>query len=232
VTAVRWTVLVPVKRLATAKTRLSPAVAAPGAPARSELALALARDTVRAALAARAVSRVVAVTNDPVAQAALLSLGAEVVADLPEAGLDRALAHAADVARERDAGGGVAALSGDLPALRPAELERALAAAGAWSRSVVPDEAGSGTVLLTAGPGAALRPAYGDGSQARHRARGAEVLALDDVAGLRRDVDTPADLAGAAALGLGPATAALLRRLVLPAPADPRAAPPEKSIAP
>ncbi|MDP9408525.1 MAG: 2-phospho-L-lactate guanylyltransferase, partial [Actinomycetota bacterium] len=72
----------------------------------------------------------------------------------------------------------------------------------------------TGTVLLTAGPGVALEPTYGEGSLARHVALGAARLELD-TPGLRRDVDTPADLAEAVGLGLGPATLALLPRLRL-----------------
>ena len=213
----RWTVVVPVKRLATAKTRLAPAVGVPGAPSRAELALALAADAAAAALACPAVARLLVVSSDPVAAPALAALGADVVPDGPEAGLDRALAHAAGAARDRDPGCGVAALAADLPALTPAALGRALDAAAAHRRAVVPDAAGLGTVLLTAGPGTALAPAYGEGSLARHAALGAVVLDLDGLAALRRDVDTPADLAAAARLGVGAATAVLLPRLALPA---------------
>lgn len=225
----RWTVLVPVKRLAAAKTRLAPALPAAAAalphgaspaaatpvPTRADLALALATDAVAAALACDRVTRVLVITSDPVAGPALAARGADVVADRPEAGLDEALRHAADVARSDDAGCGLAALSADLPALTPAALAGALTAASGRARAVVPDAAGDGTVLLTAGPGTALAPAYGAGSLGRHVALGAVRLDLA-APGLRRDVDTPADLAEAAALGVGPATAALLPRLVLP----------------
>jgi 2-phospho-L-lactate guanylyltransferase len=209
----RWTVLVPVKRLPLAKTRLAPAVpAAPGAPTRAELALALATDAVTAALACDRVARVLVITSDPVAGPALAARGADVVPDLPEAGLDEALRHAAERARADDPGCGVAALSADLPALTPAGLGAALDAAAGYARAVVADAAGGGTVLLTAGPGAALAPSYGAGSFARHVALGA--VPLDPAArGLRLDVDTPVDLAEAARIGLGPATAALLPRL-------------------
>ena len=50
--SVRWSVVVPVKRLASAKTRLRDPVGRPGR-AHAELALALALDTVAAARAAR-----------------------------------------------------------------------------------------------------------------------------------------------------------------------------------
>ena len=101
----------------------------------------------------------------------------------------------------------MALLSADLPALRPAELTAALAAAAAHARSFVPDAAGGGTTLLAAAPGVPADPRYGAGSAAAHRASGAVPL-TGDWPSLRRDVDTAADLLAAAALGLGPATRA------------------------
>ena len=69
------------------------------------------------------------------------------------------------------------------------------------------DVAGSGTTLLAAAPGVPPAPRYGPGSAATHRDSGAVAL-TGDWPSLRRDVDTPTDLAAAAALGLGPATRA------------------------
>src|ERR1700728_1380942 len=74
-----WTVLLPVKVLARAKSRL----AVLAGERRRELALALASDTVTAVLACPAVARVVVVTSDPVAGPLLAALGAIVVADEP-----------------------------------------------------------------------------------------------------------------------------------------------------
>ena len=76
------------------------------------------------------------------------------------------------------------------------------------------DAAGTGTVLLTASPGLDLAPSFGPDSQRAHLASGAVDLTSllgDQVAGLRRDVDTVDDLAAASLLGVGPATGALLR---------------------
>ena len=80
------------------------------------------------------------------------------------------------------------------------------------------DAAGDGTTLYTAAPGVAFRPAFGLASRARHAAGGAAELDLTQVPGLRRDVDTPADLRGAAVLGLGPHTAPLAAELLRCAP--------------
>jgi 2-phospho-L-lactate guanylyltransferase len=168
----------------------------------------MALDAVTAALAAPPVARLVVVTDDPAVAAAVRALGAAAVPDTPAAGLNAALRHGA-AHLDRSAAAPVAALAADLPALRPAELAAALAAAGrTGGAGFVPDAAGTGTVLLAAATGAALRPRFGPGSAAAHRAAGVAELAGDWPA-LRRDVDTPADLAAAAALGLGRHTAAL-----------------------
>ncbi|BAJ30926.1 hypothetical protein KSE_51470 [Kitasatospora setae KM-6054] len=204
-----WSVVVPVKPLAEAKSRL----AALGA-LRPRLALAFARDTVAAALACPAVGRVLVVTRDARAAAALRALGADVLADEP-GGLNPALAHGAASALRRHPRSPVATLSADLPALRPAELARVLAAVPPHGRAFLPDAPGTGTVLLAGADGGPLRPAFGPGSRAAHLAGGATELRLPRVPSVRRDVDTPADLAAARLLGLGPATAALLRSPML-----------------
>ena len=211
---VRWSVLLPVKVLAQAKSRLAELAG----PRRGELALALACDTVTAVLGCEAAARAVVITDDLVAAGALRGLGALVIPDEPRAGLNAALRHGAAFAAARWPGCGTAALSADLPALRPAELARALTGAAAWPTAFVADAAGDGTSLYTAAPGAAFRPAFGLASRARHAAGGAAELEPGDIPGLRRDVDTPADLRDAAALGLGPRTAPLAAELLRCAP--------------
>lgn len=203
-----WSVVVPVKRLALAKTRLAELAG----PRRPELALAMAADTVTAALECPSVAVVVTVTDDPQAADTLRRLGAGCVADVPDQGLNAALTYAARIAQADRPDSAIAALSADLPAMRADELERALLAAAAHPRALVADASGDGTTLLTAQAGTALAPAYGEGSAARHRATGAVALRLH-APGLRRDVDRPADLWAAAALGVGPHTAAVLAGL-------------------
>jgi len=212
--ALAWSVLMPVKVLADAKSRL----AALAGERRGELALALACDTVTAVLACAEVARVIVITDDQVAAAALAGLGALVVPDEPRDGLNAALRHGAAYASARWPGSGTAALSADLAALRAGEIGRALRAASAWPAAFVADAAGDGTTLFTAKPGTPFRPAFGAGSRARHAAGGAVELDLGAVPGLRRDVDTPADLRGAAELGLGPRSAPLAAELLRCAP--------------
>jgi 2-phospho-L-lactate/phosphoenolpyruvate guanylyltransferase len=209
-----WAVVVPVKLLARAKSRIAPLAG----PRRPELALAMAFDTVSAVVAAPGVGQVIVVTDDPVAAGELSAAGAAIVPDEPRDGLNAALVYGAASADRRWPASGTAALSADLPALRPAELARALQAAARWPNAFVADAAGDGTTLYTAAPGAAFRPAFGLASRARHAAAGAIELGLTDVPGLRRDVDTPDDLRGAAELGLGPRTAPLATELLRCAP--------------
>jgi 2-phospho-L-lactate guanylyltransferase len=207
--AIIWCLVVPVKRLHRAKTRLARMASA----YREDLALAFARDTVAAALACPRVAGVLAVTDDRRATPVLAGLGALVVPDEPDAGLNPALAHGARVARDRWPDAGLGALSADLPALRPGELAAALDEAARYPAAFVADAAGSGTTLLTATPGTALRPAFGEASRARHRAGGAHELDLGGIPALRRDVDTEDDLREALRLGVGPGTSAVVAAL-------------------
>jgi 2-phospho-L-lactate guanylyltransferase len=203
-----WTAVIPVKSLSAAKSRLRGAVA----DARhEELALAMVRDTVTAVRACAAIGDVLVVTDDRAATAAVTALGARPVPDRPASGLNAAMTFGADVVA--GLGRRRAVLTGDLPALRPAELGEALAAAGA-GRSFVADAAGTGTVLLTAGPGTALEPRFGAGSAAAHAASLARPL-TGEWPGLRQDVDTAGDLRTVLALGAGAHTCGLLRDLGL-----------------
>jgi 2-phospho-L-lactate guanylyltransferase len=112
-----------------------------------------------------------------------------------------------------DCGGGVAGLSGDLPALRPGDLAAALRCAGRFRRSYVIDAQGTGTTVYSARHRADFAPRFGPDSASSHQR---DAVALDlDVPSLRRDVDTIEDLWMAIRLGVGPRTAAL--RPLLPA---------------
>lgn len=201
----RWSLVVPLKPLHLAKSRLAGSL---GDTRRPELALAFAQDTVRAALACQVVRDVTVVTDDSDAAAELAALGARVVPDVPAEGLNPALAHGAAAVRAVFPGTPVAGLNADLPALRPAELARVLTAADAFPRAFLADAAGIGTTLLAAAPDSELNPAFGGPSRARHLSSGAREILLAGVDSVRRDVDTGEDLLVAAVLGLGPHTAA------------------------
>jgi 2-phospho-L-lactate guanylyltransferase len=190
---VQWTVIIPVKALPNAKSRL--AAASPDDAVHARLVTAMRRDTARAARNAATVARVLIVADrsgDPTA---------DLVQTLP--GLNEGLSEAASFAAQRWPADGIAALVGDLPALRSQELAAALADAADHPRAFVADAAETGTTLLTARPGVPLRPAFGRSSAARH-ARHA--VPLPGAPGLRTDVDTVEDLSQAELLGFGLST--------------------------
>jgi 2-phospho-L-lactate guanylyltransferase len=205
-TPLTWSVVIPVKVLAIAKSRLAGLDDAD----RRALALAMAADTVAAAVACPLVGAVVVVSDDPAVTAEVAPLGAVAVADTPGAGLNRALTAGAQHAAERWPGHGLAALLADLPALSARELTVALtAAAGAPAQGFVADAAGSGTTLYTARPGVPFLPQFGSHSRSLHRRAGATEINPPGIAGLKQDVDTLADLSAAAAIRLGRRTTAL-----------------------
>jgi 2-phospho-L-lactate guanylyltransferase len=201
-----WSVVIPAKRLAVAKTRLRPLTDALGT-AHDELVLALLADTVAAAAACPAVTELLVVTDDPAAADVVRQLGARIVPDVPDRGLNPALEYGA----RRASGDAVAALSSDLPALRPDELTAALGAAAGSARAFVADAQGTGTTLLTA-VDTELLPRFGPRSAEAHLVGGATALS-GTWPGLVRDVDTESDLRAALALGAGPRTTALADRL-------------------
>ena len=205
---VGWVLVVPLKRLDQAKSRLGP----PYEDRRRDLALAFALDTAAAALATPSVTGVLVVTDEPVAARMLTGLGAWIVADEPRAGLNPALGHGARLAAARHPGCGTGALSADLPALRPGELEVALVRAigSGTQRCFVRDVSGTGTTLALARPGVTLEPQFGADSAAAHNRAGHGDVTGEDVPSVRLDVDTAADLEAARRLGVGPRTAAVL----------------------
>jgi 2-phospho-L-lactate guanylyltransferase len=202
-----WTVLIPVKQTTIAKSRLTGF----DATLRRRFAVAFAQDTVTAAVACPEVRRVVVVTDDPIGTL-LRELGADVIPDAPNAGLNAALRYAADQVRRDDPGAPVAALSSDLPAVRAADLTAALTrtSAGRW---FVPDAEGEGTTMLGAARGQEWSPHFGPRSRAAHRALGMVELDIPELERLRRDVDTAADLSDAYRRGVGAWTTEVLAGL-------------------
>ncbi|HVE63194.1 MAG TPA: 2-phospho-L-lactate guanylyltransferase [Mycobacteriales bacterium] len=198
-----WVVVVPIKELRVAKSRLAGVTDSE----RGDLAMAMAMDVVSAAITAQAVAAVVVVTNDLRAAAELGELGARVVADVTDSGLNDALAGAARAAGVLWPRSGVCALSSDLPCVDAATLDVALGRAAAHQRGVVPDRRGDGTTMLTARAGTDLAPRYGVASRSEHMKAGAEQLDTTGLDRLRLDVDTRDDLVAALALGVGSHTA-------------------------
>lgn len=199
-----WHIVIPVKDPVRAKTRLAHDLGG----RRPELALAFARDTVRAALTADSVASVTVVTGSDRVAEILAADGARVVDEGAVADLNRVITS---VVGRRPVQRPTAVLLGDLPALTSSALDRALGLAGGHETAFVPDATGAGTTMISARVGAILRPRFGADSAAAHAATGAQRLSGDELVTLRRDVDDLADLIEAAELGLGAFTAALAR---------------------
>ncbi|WP_017973983.1 2-phospho-L-lactate guanylyltransferase [Actinopolyspora halophila] len=191
--------LVPIKPLHLAKTRLRGA--SDPEDRHSELVAALASDTVAAARSATHTVEVIVVTSDAELTARFHGNGVEVLDDSPVAGLNAALRHGDRVLRRRNPEARVGALQADLPALRPEDLDTAISEAGT-DRAFCSDRQGTGTTLLLARRGSALCPEFGPDSARTHRDGGARELRAP-LESLRHDVDLPADLEAAVALGLG-----------------------------
>jgi 2-phospho-L-lactate/phosphoenolpyruvate guanylyltransferase len=195
--------IVAVKRLSAAKTRLAPVFSA---QTRERVVLAMLVDTLTAASRVGSVRMITVITPDDAAAAAATELGVEVLSDPTPEGhpdpLNNAIAAAEQVVAQSVPN--IVVLQGDLPALHTQELAEAIAAARHHERSFVADRLGTGTAALCAF-GTALDPRLGPDSAAQHRRSGAIEL-TGAWPGLRCDIDTPSDLAVARRLGMGPAT--------------------------
>jgi len=181
-----WIVVVPVKGTSQAKSRF-------GSGDHSTLALAMAADTVTAAMAVESVAGVLVVTTAE-ASGIFDDLGAFVIVQ-ESAGLTSAIDLGVATAIELgEPWRGIAVLLGDLPALTPAELGAALAAAQSHPRAMVSDVTGDGTVLITASSGSFHSPRFGPGSSSAHLAEGYTPLEVPASSGLRNDVDSASEL--------------------------------------
>ena len=185
------------------------------------LVLAMALDTVAAALASPVVGRVVVVTADPVPGDAAVVLGAELIADVPDAGLNPALAYAAALVRRtgatrkparrrrahrrpagaahRRADRGAAPGRGDRGRARPARP---------WRRPELRRRRQRHRHGAARGAARGACSSRASAPDRRPRTAPAARCALTGAwPSLRRDVDTAADLAEAFVLGVGARTA-------------------------
>ncbi len=189
-----WTIVIPIRDPQTGKTRLR---------AGSAVNAAIAHDTLTATLACDAVARVVLVTDQPD------WISTQLLSDprlhlVPQ--YSRGLTAAIELGLECAAATPTAVMLGDLPSLSPAELAGALVSATTVPRGMVTDHCGTGTTLITAQRAGDHRPNFGPDSAALHRGLGYAELPVPTGSGLRRDIDTPADLDHAMRHGTGSAT--------------------------
>lgn len=196
-----WRLVVPVRDPRTGKSRLGEG---------PELNLAIAYDTVSAALGCPEVEELLLVTDAQwwIGPDLLDAEKLNVLTDRG-AGLNPAVTAALHQVGPHPAGlhqgpAPVAVMLGDLPCLRPDDLSRALHAAAHLPSGMVTDRQGTGTTLLT-GPTRGVQ--FGPDSAQRHRQSGYRELELALESTVRRDLDTPEDLFVALREGgLGPHT--------------------------
>jgi 2-phospho-L-lactate guanylyltransferase len=190
---VKATAVLPVKRFDAAKQRLAAGI---DDERRRALAAAMVADVLEAIGAARTIERTIVVSGDPVAQELAAEAGAEVVPDPSDAGhVEAALAGTARA--EVEGAECVVLLPGDCPLLDPRELDRLLTGVPERYVGIVPDRHGTGTNALVLSPPAAIVPAFGEGSCARHVAAAREAgipFGVEELASLGLDLDTPADV--------------------------------------
>jgi 2-phospho-L-lactate guanylyltransferase len=191
-----------VKRFGAAKRRLAAGIED---ERREALVEAMLEDVLEAIGDARSIERTIVVSDEPRAIAAGAAAGAEVVAEpMPDADSGKAdggghsLAALAGIVRAEELGAEcVVLLPGDCPLVDPRELDRLLTGVPASYVAVVPDRHGTGTNALALAPPSAIRPAFGEGSCARHVAAAREAgvpLAVEELPSLALDLDTPADI--------------------------------------
>jgi 2-phospho-L-lactate guanylyltransferase len=163
---------------------------------REALVAAMLEDTLEAITAARSIERTIMVSGDPRAQEIVAASSAEVLPDPTDEG--HVVAALAGIARAEATGADcVVLLPGDCPLLDPKELDSLLTGLPGRFVAVVPDRHGTGTNALALAPPGAIRPAFGEGSCARHVAAAREAgtpYAVEELPSLGLDLDTPADV--------------------------------------
>lgn len=189
----RATAVLPVKRFAAAKQRLATGIED---ERREALVAAMLEDVLAAIGGARSIERTIVVSGDPRAQEVAASTAADVLPDPADKG--HVPAASAGIARaEADGAECVILLPGDCPLLDPRELDKLLTGLPTRYVAIVPDRHGSGTNALVLAPPQAIRPAFGEGSCARHVAAAREAgipFGVEKLASLALDLDTPADV--------------------------------------
>jgi len=207
-------VLVPVKRLDRAKSRLSPHL---DSAERAMLASAMLRDVFDAIGGASDPVGILVITGDPDAAALARDAGAIVLDDPHETGTNDAVRQGIAWLSSRGVDG-VAVIPGDIPFVTAGELEAVFSAMRSDDLVVVPATRDGGTNVLAMSPPDLIAPSFGSGSFAKHRENAAatgitpSVLILE---GAGHDIDVAGDLVLSAVPDGGRRTRGLLAGLNL-----------------
>ena len=202
-----YVAVVPVKPPTIGKSRLL----GPTDPQRRQLAEAFALDTVAACLESTLIAEVLVATDDAAFAARFEALGCATIPDGDTRDLNSALRQAVAEAQRRWPDLLPVALCADLPSLRSADLDAALASVPGTAPAFVADASGNGTTLYLATYDA-FEPHFGVDSRLEHLSAGAVAIA-GELTTLRHDVDDLDDLRAALALGVGAETRRLASTL-------------------
>jgi 2-phospho-L-lactate guanylyltransferase len=195
-------VIVPVKRLSAAKSRLAAVLTL---SQRGELVCSLLTHTLKELKGVKGIAGKIVVGRDRAVQRIAVKRGAIFVREETHDGLNRALARAAREAVRRGADE-IMVLPADLPRMKKEDIVAALECSGKPPfLGIAPDRLGRGTNLLLMAPPGLIRFSFGDSSFQRHRnaarSAGARVLETRRVS-LAEDLDRPEDLARVYSAGL------------------------------
>lgn len=194
-----WTVIIPVKDLSRAKSRM-----ADGRPAPSALAKAFLNDVLTAVRPCPLVDQIIVATGDLEAMVIAKAHGAAPIDDSDHPGIN---AGATWAARDAAPGNGIAVIVSDLPRLTATAVTRALMLAATHPVSFVTDLQGTGTTMWLAHTPEAMPPAFGPDSRKAHVAAGAvdlfERYGDETLLPARADADTPEHLGGSVGGPLG-----------------------------
>ena len=188
--------VIPLKALADAKQRLSPAL---DSDARRRIVVAMFDHVVAVCLATPQVDRVLVVAGDGAAENAALRHGVEVLRDRG-GGLNAAIALAdrhVEAEYRDDAASTTLVVAADLPRVEATEIDELALLSSTGPCVLVAPTTDGGTGALLRRPGGVVPPAYGPGSAARHLRAAAQAgvrSARVHLPGLANDVDYPTDL--------------------------------------
>ena len=179
--------IVPVKALASGKSRLAPVLST---SERADLVATLLSHVLEAAATCPGISRMTVVSADPEIRDMAAALGADSIADPPGADLNGALEHAVALADSA----GVLILPADLPLVAPEDIAAVLP--DGPGIVIAPDRGDSGTNALALSPPDCIPFRFGIDSFSAHceaADRAGLTVRIVRRPGLAFDLDTPAD---------------------------------------
>lgn len=186
-------VIIPVKPLKNAKSRLSPVLLP---DQRYELAQAMLRHVLAVTTTVQAVTGALVISRDTKALAIAREMGAKTLQEGAISNLNPALLRATVVVKSWRADA-VLILPADLPFIRADDIVAMIGLADRPSIVIATDRERDGTNALLVRPPGAIEYEYGPGSYERHRrnaARAGLPVALYESERMTLDIDVPEDL--------------------------------------